>query len=96
MREQRLQTIRQACITANEDILSRRPEVVRLADILMAVGQSHPGKVFLISSAGVFASFKAESGLNVYQGVGWNLRKDELTDQSDACIDFLYHLLKVE
>jgi hypothetical protein len=66
MSAHKVHTIRQACLTANEEILSRRPSVVRLADILLAVGELHPGEVWLISSAGVFASFQAERGLHVY------------------------------
>jgi hypothetical protein len=94
MRVQKSHTIRQACLTANEGILARRPSVIRLADILMAMDTLDTGHVFLISAAGVFASYRAESGMQVYQDAVWNLHSDALTDQTDACIDFLYDVLQ--
>jgi hypothetical protein len=101
---EKIETIRQKCMVVKwgeyyldaEDIDTRQSYVCRLADVLLAMnGLRHDGS-YTISDAGIFSHFKAkgaliDQALKVFR-CSWNLRTDDLTQQSDECIDFLYDL----
>jgi hypothetical protein len=59
---------------------------IRLADVLLAIGKD--GRVEY--------AMAAHDGLQIrvgYDAVYWNLRKDDLAEQSDECVAHLAHLL---
>jgi hypothetical protein len=60
---------------------------IRLADVLLAIG-----KVGLKAHINQDGYFPTKSG-NTTTLNYWNLRTDDLTQQSDECIDFLYMIL---
>lgn len=98
--EQKLESIRQACIKANPDVysptgleplLEGRP--IRLADVLLAIGNM----LTIVDCDGNFYQMKMklsdkEPKFEKHLGK-WNLRIDDLTQQSEAFIDFLHSLL---
>jgi hypothetical protein len=61
---------------------------VHLADVLEAM-QSSSVVLWYITDGGVFGS--EDGGLS---NAVWNLRDDDLTHQSQECIDFLYQLTR--
>lgn len=74
---------------------------IRIADVLLTINAANLRKVYLLSIAGIFCSFMAREGVkaeahevDVHDYISWNLYKDNLADQSDSTIDFLYGLLK--
>ena len=101
MKEQHLQTIREACIETIEDMkleqigkenfrreFVARYRPIRLADVLLALetkSKQDPLNEYqsLHDRHGVTATLRL-----------WNLRKDNLTEQSDGCLEFLAQLLK--
>lgn len=71
---------------------------IRLADVLLAIGhldvikykegfKTHPHNV-CVTTLGYALN---ENGMHLFE---WNLRQDDLTEQSDYCVSFLYELLK--
>jgi hypothetical protein len=78
-----------------ETILSRheystilgRP--IRLADVLLAT----IGKGIAVNSIGVFLSDEEGMMPHTFRAA-WNLRADDLREQSDETVEFLYELLK--
>lgn len=101
MRDDQIKLIRQKCIEANSTkewnwhCPARKTcsvdfeEPVRLADVLLAIPQLWvQPKIerkddYRYINNGVFST-----------GIKWNLRKDDLTEQSDETIAFLADLLK--
>lgn len=99
-RDEQLNLIRSKCIAANPDkgwvvaglegfnYWKNKPLPVRLADVLLAVNYDHLAPL---------AEERRErvKDLTVAEIVSrWNLRQDDLTEQSDECILFLSNLLK--
>jgi hypothetical protein len=62
---------------------------IRLADMLLAIGNPF---VEVHANGGIVTQTNWP-GHKLQQAV-WNLRKDDLTEQSDECIEFLADLLK--
>jgi hypothetical protein len=102
-RDQQLETIRQACIKANKEIVTthlptekfnpyetERP--IRLADVLLAIGDNNP-KVNGIRANGGFMRIGRFQQRNTNYTLFWNLRTDDLTAQSNDTIEFLANLL---
>lgn len=101
----KIETIREACIKANADLVElngaeipSRP--IRLADVLLAIEED---KQVVISKEDDGAYFgKVSNGDTRYEHdisirwspAFWNLRADDLTQQSEETINFLYDLLK--
>ena len=108
-REQNIALIREKCVAANSDIerlvgygrhgdklIDDRP--VRLADVLLAINYyeevvknknswfDEPSNII----GGELILYITEAGRMI-----WNLRKDNLTEQSDETLEFLYNLLHV-
>lgn len=84
-RTKQLELIRRKCIEANQD----KPwhmEPVRLADVLCA----------LTKTLAITASTDDVIELYGKVGVAWNLREDDLTAQSDECIQFLCEKIKTQ
>lgn len=87
-RQEQLDLIRAACIEANVKILTRAnkwhgiggEDDIRLADVLLAINESK----------------KRPYGYDVLMEIVayWNLRKDDLSEQSVECVAFLAGLLK--
>lgn len=86
-REQNIEIIRETAIKANSGLIPNakyqgvRP--VRLADVLLAINtkSSLPDNVNIDRNGGVDTTCQ------------WNLRADNLTEQSDECLEFLAALL---
>ncbi len=86
-REEQLEAIRGKCIEANPEIQPKffthpshgRP--VRLSDILLAI------QIWAEFKPGFFPQ-EAEDVMRM-----WNLRADDLGEQNDECIQFIYSLL---
>lgn len=105
--QQQIDFIRQKCIEANPEInsgqflqewsieeINTNPRVavvrpIRLADVLLAIGKK---------TTHDFGYYCCDNGVIAQTGSGakanWNLRKDDLTEQSDECIIFLADLLQ--
>lgn len=66
---------------------------IRLADVLLAIGADE--KAIAISGLGYFMELKVENGewITETRHVQWNLKKDNLEDQSPECIHFIAELL---
>ncbi len=94
-RQEQLETIRAACIRANpdrawiryEDVDTEWP--VRLADVLWAWHEKADKD--LQDKDIIPLPMRAMYGKIALH---WNLRKDDLTEQSDETISFLYDILK--
>jgi hypothetical protein len=67
---------------------SERKLPCRLADVLLAIKSTH----YALDSEGEFM-LHADGSWH-YAGPIWNLRNDDLSQQSNECIEFLYDLLK--
>jgi hypothetical protein len=61
---------------------------IRLADVLLAIASSDNEKYTAISEFGHFLSLTDRMEVGDVN-VCWNLRHDDLTQQSDECITFL-------
>jgi hypothetical protein len=100
-RQEQIELIRQKCIGANPEkwepcihckklnrhldkCIDQRPPTIRLADVLLAI--SDPA-VIITSHKGEFRHMGVEAAY-------WNLRKDDLTEQSDETLALLAELLK--
>lgn len=87
-RDQNIEAIRAACIKANPDSFERfnwgKPSPIRLADVLLAMREG--GKATEAQEFWLIEDCNRENT--------WNLRKDDLTLQSDECVIFLANLLK--
>lgn len=64
---------------------------IRLADVLLAMGRK--ADRINVGGDGAFNCLNQLLG-NWSKRAFWNLRKDNLEDQSEECINFLYELLK--
>jgi len=102
MRQEQLAAIRQKCIEANPTIkddtlctpecrVHRRP--IRLADILLAAARNSvlEGWQYMVDVCGDF--YALPDGNNPQLKAHWNLRADNLEDQSDETIAFIHSLL---
>jgi hypothetical protein len=108
MREQYLKDIREACRVANPEISSRGkchascgkrfPDEVRLADVLLAMNSGNNKRWWAVDCVGEIIELTYKEGTEqatvVETDIYWNLRKDDLTEQSDECLEFLADLLK--
>ncbi len=65
---------------------------IRLADVLLAIEKKYKDK-YRVTSQGVFENYNPLLQRHVVNET-WNLLKDDLTQQSDETIDFLFELLK--
>lgn len=101
-REQQLALIREKCIAVNpsrvwwsadgpEEGNAAIWEPVRLADVLLAIGDRER---IHVGGRGRFFTFKGDDMRDMVGGRFWNLRKDDLTEQSDECLAFLAELLQ--
>jgi hypothetical protein len=82
-------------------VVKDRP--IRLADVLVAIekskGQERMTKQkehIVLDTNGDFVSGGHYTKTGYIRYATWNLRADDLTEQSPECIDFLYNLLPVE
>jgi hypothetical protein len=101
-RNDQLSLIRQKCIealcahgTRSEQSLYTRgfDRPIRLADVLLAITKASPNnhnRVWLKSDGRFVLN---ENGNSLHNPADWNLRKDDLTEQSEECINFIYELL---
>lgn len=86
-----IQKIRQACIAANPsddrwNVILADEEKVRLADVLLAIGENKDICVRVDTKEQIDASpFKGDTQ--------WNLREDDLAKQSQECLEFISGLL---
>src|SRR5688572_16599997 len=67
------------------EILGRK---IGIADVLLAIGQrpGYEGKCWIVDSDGLFI-------LHELKRVAWNLSKDNIYDQEEATVDFIYQIL---
>ena len=97
----KLQQIREACIKANMEGFGMVGKVeispymrpVRLADVLLAMSQTGTvtkGANFLVN---VVEIGHGVGGSGLFQDVRWNLKDDNLDNQSSETIDFIHSLL---
>jgi hypothetical protein len=106
MRPQYLQSIREACIKANPEKnwkgfkygkLGVINATCGLADVLLAIWKANPANRtnITVESSGQFIYITYDDA-GAYKNAGpeWNLRKDDLTEQSDESLAFLADLLK--
>lgn len=105
-REEQLAAIKEKVIAANPEqlefvslgglkVLARE---IRLADVLLAAETSIKGCQLAIETDGRFidiADKTYDTPNKEFQntGVKWNLRADDLDQQSDECVAFLHSLL---
>lgn len=105
-----LEIIRAVCIDANPEIVSvvenefdgvdvsERP--IRFADVLLAIGKKERGHIFARADGEIAVFFKwvdfGEEKRHEVEPtyIEWNLRKDDLTQQSPETLQFLSDLLK--
>lgn len=66
---------------------------IRLADVLLALAFTTKAGNIAISRQGFFFDFTKPNDLMFSE---WNLRKDDLLEQSPDCLEFLANLLKDE
>lgn len=66
---------------------------IRLADVLLAIDQKYSdGNIRFVSDGGYFWNWDLETSPNEY-GAIWNLKDDNLDNQSEETKSFLYELL---
>lgn len=100
-REEYLALIRQKCVEANPelDTVYDLPRPIRLADVLCALrplqGSLAIDKdgLFVIPTIPQLGGWVPATTINAAHPF-WNIYRDDLTEQSDECIAFLYSLLK--
>lgn len=106
-RDQQIALIRQKCIEATRklrqcsnhgvefsvecEVCRTRPISLSLVLLALEKADTYSDRIVSINSAGLFEVRYAEDG-NI--NVEWNLRKDDLTEQTDKCITFLTKLLQ--
>lgn len=90
-----LEIVREACVKANPNILIRdeddgfkTEDKVRLADVLLTIG-----KVDVVVAVDVTGSFWRIGEQKLLKSYAWNLRQDNLEEQSEECLQFLGTLL---
>ena len=106
-RDDKIAAIRAACIKANPEIETRFSgkrgvlnstisAPVRLADVLFSLPGYSPGnRIIGVDHEGTFVEWGNKSAFEYVKNIPqWNLLKDDLQEQSDECVDFLYELLK--
>lgn len=97
----RIDVIRAVCINANpnrgwvKEVVDSEgdQEPVRLADVLRAIDKAQPALMLLVSTTGRFYDMQ-ENGLATNFLAQWNLRGDDLYQQSRETVKFLYKLIK--
>lgn len=95
-RQEQLDLIRAACIEANVKILTRAnkwhgiggEDDIRLADVLLAIPTLWVQPKTDVGNGTRFIN----SGM-ANSGISWNLRRDDITEQSVECVAFLAELL---
>lgn len=105
--EQKIQFIQERCIKANPEkgwwsaAEGLREYEFRLADVLLAIKEKQgTSSTFFVNPYGLFYSFEGtdfKSGSTAtvkYLHLGWNLLKDDLSQQSEETVSFIYELLK--
>jgi hypothetical protein len=101
-----IEAIRKACIASNPTIETRntsmmlsgvftglinhRDSTIRLADVLLGINRKLSSAIG-VSSAGQF--YDERKGRSHWTSGLWNLLNDDITAQSDECIDFIHSLL---
>lgn len=100
---QKLEAIRQKCIEANQDKWTRSMQArefpIRLADVLLAMhGNRKSGQLFAVVGNGAIyelsgGNFKEDADKPAL--ASWNLRQDDLEEQSPETIDFIANVLGV-
>lgn len=98
----KLQAIREKCEEANREKFHtadcycglEHDETIRLADVLLAIAKSKKEKfvVYSVDQNGLFYKYLANWR---DQKVKYDLRNDDVSEQSQEFIDFLYSLLCV-
>ena len=106
-RQEQLDLVRAACIEANPSDPTLRDQnsgqglqikrahgrPVRLADVLLAIERSDHDELYSVGEGGWFYQDTLQGDGYANMDVLWNLRKDDLTEQSDECVSFLAQLL---
>lgn len=100
--------IRQKCIAANPNLAegdtitlhldgtilqATVTHGIRLADVLLVIDHNEDNPPTL-TAEGQFCQYDPKTGVMHLSGKYWDLRKDDLTQQSPECIAFIYNLLK--
>ena len=98
-RQENLQIIRDACVAANPKervIIGGVLEIItpiRLADVLLAVEGNDTRDLLRIDEYGVFWIGNSIEVVRENHKIQYNLRTDDITLQSDECIEFIAGLL---
>jgi hypothetical protein len=99
-RGEQINLIRAKCIEANPERwndfenLKRDDDKIRLADVLLATEKKAPAKHVPEGNGLIIFSDGSMSWNGKPSSVVWYLRNDDLTEQSDECIEFISSLLK--
>lgn len=94
-REEQIKLIRRKCVEQQPERALVAFGAVSLCDVLLAIGPDN--QPVTVNTVGVMTSYKAadDGQTPIWDKQSeWNLRKDDLTEQSDECVAFLYELLK--
>jgi len=77
-------------------IINHRDKTVRLADVLMALekNQKDGQSFYLVSAGGGFWKVNQKDGMEWCKGYSWNLKNNNLENQLEETIDFIYDILK--
>lgn len=102
--QEHITAIRTKCIEANSEIELREPRgfmgdpdrhAIRLADVLLAI----EGSSLYVADGGEFFTFDDFDGPDMHlvlsTGVTWNLRHDDLAEQTPETLAFIHNLLCV-
>lgn len=99
--QEKLEKIKEVCITANPELKTRFPELntvsrpIQLADVMMMLKEIGTAYDYGLTDKGVFFWMNPQDDdnpLGVVFKPTWNLTKP-LDGQTPECIDFLYQLL---
>lgn len=103
-RAEQLELIRRECIKANAEIETYNCECftgchaigrpIRLADVLLAIGEFGHHNIAVTSGSVIIEASEIGWRDCEPKRLHWNLRKDDLTLQTDEFIQFAYDLLK--
>lgn len=94
--------VRAACINANPEVATRfvypdkTLDKIRLADVLLAIGKKEDrDNTIIVSDGGEIGTWNIfKTGPHYWQHIFWNLRIDDLAQQSEETLAFLSNLLK--
>lgn len=76
-------------------LINHRDTKIRVADVLLALESIKSREhTYWIDCGGQFASRKFSEEHESWLHVFWNLRADNLNEQSDECVAFIAELLK--